>query len=308
VDLVLLVAATLNRAAPGPLPAFSARVTQLPLLVAVHGQFGAVVTAIEPVPPLDGAANEEGLIAYEHPCDWVTAKRWPAAVIVPVREGPVAAATSKGSWAGPFPLPSARITIQLESDEAVQVHRLLDARTSTRPDPPSWGKVALPSPSENEHSPAACVTSMRRSLRITAPRRTAGSGLDAAANSTVPSPCPFAPARIVSHAPSVDADQAHSRAADTVMVPTPPCAGTLPPPFVVTAQRVIVVGDVTVLDDDPQPASWRPPAIMATAEMAATRLVFPLILAAVVESTAGLVSQEPCHIAPWWRLEAGTDI
>jgi hypothetical protein len=39
------------------------------------------------------------------------------------------------------------------------------------------------------------------------------------------------------------------------MVPTPPCAGTLPPPFVVTAQRVIVVGDVTVLDDDPQPAS-----------------------------------------------------
>ena len=41
------------------------------------------------------------------------------------------------------------------SDRAVQLQRLLEARSSTRPDPPAWGNVADPLVSENRHSPAA---------------------------------------------------------------------------------------------------------------------------------------------------------
>jgi hypothetical protein len=118
----------------------------------------------------------------------VTLKRCPATRIPAVRGGPADAVTSNGSAADPLPAASARRTIQFASGSAVQGHRLLDALTSTRPDPPDSPKLAPLSASENEHSAAACVTSTRCSLRTTAPRRTAGSGLGIAANSTAPSP------------------------------------------------------------------------------------------------------------------------
>jgi hypothetical protein len=46
--------------------------------------------------------------------------------------------------------------------------------------------------------------------------------LAAAVTSTVPSPCPEAPPLIASHCPSTDADQEHSRAADTLKLRLPP--------------------------------------------------------------------------------------
>src|SRR5688500_4326763 len=90
-----------------------------------------------------------------------------------------------------------------------------------------------------------------------APRRIAGSGLATAANSMAPSPCPVVPVLMLSHCASADAAQTHSRAADTARLPAPPWAGTWPLPFTVTAQRLIVVGEVAVLvvADDPQPVA-----------------------------------------------------
>src|SRR3990170_1369165 len=132
--------------------------------------------------------------------------------MVPVRAAPVDAATSNATSALPFPV-AVRTTIQGESDEAVQVHSELEARTLKLPEPPTWAKVLEGSESENVHSAAACITSTLWSLRTTEPRRTSGSGLADAATSTVPSPCPDAPALIASHAASTEAAQAHSRAA-----------------------------------------------------------------------------------------------
>ena len=79
----------------------------------------------------------------------------------------------------------------------------------------------------------------------------------AAVTSTVPSPCPDAPALMVSHCASTDADHAHSRAADTLKLRLPPWAGTCPSPLTVTEQRLIGVGPVAVavVAEEPQPAS-----------------------------------------------------
>ena len=92
-------------------------------------------------------------------------------------------------------------------------------------------------------------------MRTIAPLRVTGSALAAAANSTVPSPCPDAPDRIDSQAPSAVAVHEHSRAADTVTVPLPPCAPIAPAPVGVTLQRVNEEGDVEVVADEPQAIS-----------------------------------------------------
>ena len=75
--------------------------------------------------------------------------------------------------------------------------------------------------------------------------------------STDPSPCPVPPALIVSHWPSTEAVQAHSRAAETVSRLVPPSAGSCPAAPTVTEQRLIGVGPVAVavVADDPHPAA-----------------------------------------------------
>jgi hypothetical protein len=60
---------------------------------------------------------------------------------------------------------------------------------------------------------------------------------------------------MLSQVPSVEAVHAHSRAAETLMVPDPPCAGTLPLPLALRPHRGSVVGDVTVDEDEPQAAA-----------------------------------------------------
>jgi hypothetical protein len=204
---------------------------------------------------------------YEQPGDWVMRNRWPAMVMVPVREGPLVAITSKGTSAEPFPFGSVRTTIQLESDSVLHVQRSLEARTPILPDPPSPGNEADVASSAIEHSPAACVRSARCPFTTTAPRRTTGSGLRTVASSTVPLPCPLAPDLMLSHDDSVDADHAHSRAADTATVAEPASAGTSPPPSSATPQRVNDDGEVTVVVEDPQAAaSKRAQQMTTTAE------------------------------------------
>src|SRR5687767_3170341 len=96
-----------------------------------------------------------------------------------------------------------------------------------------------------------------------APLRVAGSGLVLAGNSTVAAASPVPADLIESHAPSADAVQEHSRAADTATEPAPPCAGRLFVPLSVTAHRVREVGDVAVVADDPHEAA---PAVAASSK------------------------------------------
>ena len=177
-------------------------------------------------------------------------------MIVPVRAAvPVDAETSNSTAALPFPLAPDRTAIHGASEEAVHGHSALDVRTSKAPEPPVWLKALEGADSEKLHSAAACITSTRCSFRTTEPRRTRGSGLAAAATSTVPSPCPEAPALMASQVASTDAAQAHSRAAETVKLLVAPAAGTCPSPLTVTAHRLIEDGDVAVavVADEPQP-------------------------------------------------------
>jgi hypothetical protein len=94
-------------------------------------------------------------------CDWVTAKRRPATSTVPVRGGPVAAATSKFTVPFPVPVDPDPMVTQLESDAAVQVQLALEARTVIVPEPPDGAKLAKDSASCITQSAAACVTFAR---------------------------------------------------------------------------------------------------------------------------------------------------
>jgi hypothetical protein len=253
-----LVGATVTETEPGPvtLAPPPEMVIQSTLLDAAHVHPLVVVTATVPVPPSDPVWYVVGFSVYAHPWDWVTLNWCPAIVTRPVRGGPVVAAISNVTAPVPVPLAGGRIVIQSESAAAVHVHSALDARTSMRPDPPDGSKLAASCPSVMVHSPAACEISARWLFNTMAPRRTAGSGFDAASNSTAPSPWPLTPALMVSHALSDDAVHAHSRAVVTATCPVPPVAGTgvaggdtETPHFETVAGEVMVV-----FPDEPQAA------------------------------------------------------
>jgi hypothetical protein len=255
---VPVVGATVTETEPGPVTLVPDpdMVIQSTLLDAVHVHPLVVVTATVPVPPSDPIWYVVGFSVYAHPCepsDWVTLNWWPAIVMLPVRGGPVVAAISNVTAPVPVPLAEGRIVIQSESATAVHVHNALDARTSMRPDPPDGSKLAASCPSVMVHSPAACEISARWSFSTMAPRRTAGSGFDAASNWTAPSPWPLTPALMLSHGLSDDAVHAHSRAVVTAICPVPPDAGTgAAGEETDTPHLETVAGEVTVvLPDEP---------------------------------------------------------
>ena len=166
------------------------------------------------------------------------------------------AATLMATAPLPRPFPPPVIVIQAASADAVHAHWALDARTSICVAPPAGENAADADASVMTHSPAAWVTCARDPLTTIAPDRACGSGFEAAVNSTVPSPWPLAPDRMLNQPPSTVADQAHSRVAATPTVPDPPAAGTLVPPvFSVMAQRSADAGDVTVVLDEPHAAT-----------------------------------------------------
>jgi hypothetical protein len=90
----------------------------------------------------------------------VTLNFWPAAVIVPLRGGPVVGATSNATCDVPVAL-AVRSVIQSASSVAVHPHMPLDARTCTVPFPPPWPKLAALSTSEKLQGAAAWVISAR---------------------------------------------------------------------------------------------------------------------------------------------------
>ena len=78
---------------PLPLPlAPEPIVIQGALLVAVHAQPAAVVTATLPVPPPAATVAAPGAIENAQPLSWLTVTVWPATVSVPERGPPLVAA------------------------------------------------------------------------------------------------------------------------------------------------------------------------------------------------------------------------
>lgn len=222
-----LTAPAVTTTAPGPVPSLGDTESHGTLLAAVHGHPAVVVTVTVLLPPVANTFCAAGAMEKVQPSDCVTLNRWPAMVRDPLRGGPVAPATS--NITAPLPRPSLpeRIWIHESLDVAVHGHKELEARPSTRPDPPSGVKLAELVASVMSQVPASCVISARCPFTTRAPRRDAGSGLRAAANSTIPSPWPLCPDLTDNHPLSAEAVQVHSRVAAIATVPVPPLAGTI---------------------------------------------------------------------------------
>lgn len=193
------------------------------LLDAVHAQPAATVTATDVVAPPAPALYESGAIEYEHPADCVTVKVWPAAVMVPEREGPVFAAAEYRTV--PLPLPVAP-PVTLSQDALLEAdHPQPSAvRTSNDPFPPPAGADADDEASENEH-PCPWFTVKVRPAIVMVPARE-GPVVAFARKATLPLPLPLAPCVIEIHDALLDAVQAQPPPAVTETVPVPPAAGT----------------------------------------------------------------------------------
>ena len=112
------------------------------LLCAVQGQPVPEVTPNVPVPPAPEIVAETGLIAYVHPSAWLIVDVSPATVIVPVRAGPLLAATK--TFTGPLPAPVAPNVIEIHALLLVAVQvQLLPAVTLIAPPPPPFGNVPV---------------------------------------------------------------------------------------------------------------------------------------------------------------------
>ena len=98
-----------------------------------------------------------GETVYAQFSDWVIEKRRPATRTVPVR-GPPPGAHVVATVPLPVPLAPDLMTIQFESDAAVQAHVEPDACTTIVPDPPACEKLSDESASCIAQSAAACVT------------------------------------------------------------------------------------------------------------------------------------------------------
>jgi hypothetical protein len=88
-------------------------------------------------------------------------------------------------------------------DAADQLQSGLEAPIVTRAVPADALTFTSAGVTLNTHSAAACVISTRWSFSVMAPLRVTGSGLGAAAYSTLPSPCPLVAVRMVSQAASI---------------------------------------------------------------------------------------------------------
>jgi hypothetical protein len=136
-----VLAATEKFTAPLPEPLAPLRIViQASLLTAAHEQPAAVVTFTLPVPLEAVKLWLVGLIVNEQPPACVAVKVWPAMVNVPVRCGPVFAATE--NCVVPTPLPLAPLEIVIQATLLVAVHaQPVAAVTLTKLDPPLAAKV-----------------------------------------------------------------------------------------------------------------------------------------------------------------------
>ena len=113
------------------------------LLAAVQGQPAPAVTVTEPVAAAEDELLLVGLRATEQPLAWLTVKVWPAAVIVPLRAGPLFAVALQ--LTEPLPVPDAP-DVTVSQDvlllTAVQAQPALVVRL-TEPLPPAAVGEAL---------------------------------------------------------------------------------------------------------------------------------------------------------------------
>jgi hypothetical protein len=131
-----VVGATAKATVPAPLPlAPDVIVIHGALLDAVHPQPAAVLTTIVPAPPPGFVVWLSGETSKPQPGDCVTVNGSPAMVSVPVRVGPVVAATVMPTT--PLPVPDAVVSdTQFTLLEAVHTQPGA-AVTATLVDPPA---------------------------------------------------------------------------------------------------------------------------------------------------------------------------
>ena len=104
---------------------------------AVHAQPAPAVTVTGPLPPATPTITVVGATVNVHGTpSWLTVNVWPAIVSVPVRDGPVFAATVKPT--GPLPVPDAPEVTTIHDAFEVAVHvQLAAAVTIADPVPPA---------------------------------------------------------------------------------------------------------------------------------------------------------------------------
>ena len=106
------------------------------VVAAVHAHPVAVTTLNVPVLLPTGADRDVGFSANVHPCPWVTVNVRPAIVIVPVRDGPLAAATLNCTV--PLPEPLLPCVTVIHGTLLAAVHgQPPGAVTATEPVPPA---------------------------------------------------------------------------------------------------------------------------------------------------------------------------
>jgi hypothetical protein len=164
------------------------------------------------------------LIENKQPLACVTVKVCPAMVIVPVRCGPVFAATEKFVVPLPAPLAPAVIVIQVSLLAAVQAQPVAVA-TLTDPVPPAAATLCEVGLRVNAQ-PLACVTVNVWSAMVIVPMR-CGPVLAATENCVVPLPLPLAPEVMVIQAVLLAAVQAQPAAVVILTEPAAPAATTL---------------------------------------------------------------------------------
>lgn len=247
-----VVAAALKRTVPLPLPAApDAIVSHDALLVAVHVQPAAAVTATLPSPPPAPIDCVSGSIAYVHPCDCVTVTVWPPMVSVPVRGGPVVAATVNVTLPLAEPDVAPWMEIHGTAVDAVHAHAL-PAVTVTVAEPPvapnvcddgattiahdagggggGGGGGAGPGPggAGDGEELAGCVTEKSSPATTSVPVRatlTAG----ATRKMTAPGPVPLEPCVTVIHGALLAAVHGQAAVVVTAIVLLPPASGALWP-------------------------------------------------------------------------------
>ena len=221
-----VLAATVNATVPFPDPdAPPVTVIHVLLLVAVHAQPAAVVTALLPVPPAAGSDWLAGEIVYEHAAACVTVNVLPAAVSVPVRIVPAVLAATVNATV-PFPDRDAPPVTVIHVLLLVAVHAHPAAVvTALLPVPPAAGSDWLAGEIVYEHA-AACVTVNVLPAAVSVPVRIVPAVLAATVNATVPFPDPDAPPVTVIHVLLLVAVHAHPAAVVTALLPVPPAAGS----------------------------------------------------------------------------------
>jgi hypothetical protein len=118
-----VVDAAVNVTVPDPLPlAPDAMAIHDALLVALHAHPDPAVTATLPLPPEAGIVCVSGDAANVQPWPCTTVTVCPPTAIVPVRVGPLVAATANATVPAPLPLAPAVIVIHGALLVAVQPH------------------------------------------------------------------------------------------------------------------------------------------------------------------------------------------